>query len=61
MNTENLKERGEKKSDIDIFDNLKGTQVFPKVADAASADSFQRQITLTSGRIVSVSDFWKKT
>ena len=35
------------------------TRVFPKVADASSADSFQWQITLRSSRIVSVSDFWK--
>ena len=33
---------------------LSCTRIFPKVADAASADSFQWQITLTRGRIVSV-------
>ena len=33
--------------------------VFPKIADAASADSFQWQTRLTINRIVSVSDFWK--
>ena len=37
------------------------SRVFPKVANAASADSFQGQIALTFGRIISVSDFCKNS